>query len=119
MLSLEKFNKRKFPLRVLATSALALSMVAGFGIAHADDGGGGEMQLLQGGAETGRLVHAAGQDHDRAFVENHFQFQTHRLDRLEHCDFMRFHRGHDHPAERHRDTARLQLGYKFFGRRFA
>jgi len=37
MLSLENFNKRKFPLRVLATSALALSMVAGFSIAHADD----------------------------------------------------------------------------------
>lgn len=37
MLSLENFNKRKFPLRVLATSALALSMVAGVSIAHADD----------------------------------------------------------------------------------
>src|SRR5258707_15518249 len=37
MLSLENFNKRKFPLRVLASSVLALSMVAGVSIAHADD----------------------------------------------------------------------------------
>ncbi|MDN7178369.1 ABC transporter substrate-binding protein [Caballeronia sp. SEWSISQ10-4 2] len=39
MLSLENFNKRKFPLRVLAASALALSMSAGLSIAHADDAG--------------------------------------------------------------------------------
>ena len=39
MLSLENFNKRKFPLRVLAASVLALSMSAGFSVAHADDAG--------------------------------------------------------------------------------
>ena len=41
MLSLEnrKLNTRKTPFRVLATSVLALSMAAGFGIAHADNAG--------------------------------------------------------------------------------
>ena len=37
MLSLENCNTRKFPLRALAASVLALSMAAGVSIAHADD----------------------------------------------------------------------------------
>ena len=77
-----------------------------------------QAQLVERGGQTGRLVHARGQDHHGALVEDHLALEAELPDHVQHDRLVRLARGDDDAADGQRgDPPADQLRDERLGRR--
>src|SRR5215472_17520323 len=101
-----------------AALAQAQKGVIVFGISNANNVVRRKSKLIQGNAQAGALVDARRQNHDRVFIENDLQLETHRMDHFKDRFLMRMPGGHDTSTngERLNATTRKLLHELRFGR---
>ena len=88
------------------------------GVADGDAVVRGQPQLIEGGGETGRLVHARGQDHHGALVEDHLALEAQFSDHVQDDRLVRLARGdYDAADGQRRDPPADELDDERLGRR--